>query len=59
MNFLRRIIEWLTAKQEPVAKKWDPQTNPIDIQAIARQLCLREEGARLGAAREARSAGDV
>ncbi|HYD77543.1 hypothetical protein [Ramlibacter sp.] len=55
MNLLRRLLAWigqlLSPKAEPLqARRWDPQTNPVDVQKISRELRLKEEGRRLGAA---------
>jgi hypothetical protein len=48
MKFFERFIRWLTSKPERTVSRWDPYTNPIDIQVIASKLMLSEEGARLG-----------
>lgn len=47
---MRKIMEWLSPKPKRSARKWDPNTNPIDVQKIAKNRRLKEEGARLGAA---------
>jgi hypothetical protein len=50
MGLFRKLLEWLSPKPKRAARKWDPHTNPIDVQKIAKDLRLKEEGARLGAA---------
>lgn len=55
MELARRLLRWMLQLLSPAAQpsrasQWDPQTNPVDVQKIARELRLREEGRRLGAA---------
>ncbi|ARV17649.1 hypothetical protein AEP_00689 [Curvibacter sp. AEP1-3] len=50
MGLFRKLLEWLSPKPKHLKRKWDPHTNPIDIRSIEKDLKLREEGARLGAA---------
>lgn len=54
MNLLRRVLGWilqlLSPEAEPRARRWDPHINPVDVHRIARELRLKEEGRRLGAA---------
>jgi hypothetical protein len=49
MKLFRTFWGWLSQKQSGAAHRWDPITNPVDVAKIARDLRLREEGARLGA----------
>jgi hypothetical protein len=49
MGLFRKLLEWLSPKPKHLKRRWDPQTNPIDIDAIEKALKLREDGARLGA----------
>jgi hypothetical protein len=50
MGFLRKLLGWLSPQPTRAARKWVPDTNPIDVPAIAKALRLKEEGTRLGKA---------
>lgn len=50
MGLLCKLLEWQSPQPTRAARKWVPNTNPIDVPAIAKALRLKEEGTRLGRA---------
>jgi len=46
--FFQKLLNWLSPKPKRLARRWEPYTNPIDTNKIAKELQLKEEGARLG-----------